>query len=106
MFRKSLLAVFGLVLALAFVTPEKAHAGVAFGVTIGGPVVVRPAYPDAYRYAYAPPIVYPPAYVYPRPYAYGPALYGRVYGRPYWNHERFERREYFEHRGHYGRDRR
>src|SRR5262249_22277576 len=34
MLKKSLLAVFGLALALAFVTPPKANAGVAIGVTI------------------------------------------------------------------------
>src|SRR5579864_9583059 len=67
MFKKSLFAVFGLALALAFATPEKAHAGVAIGVTVGGPVVVaRPAYP--YPYVYPRPVVYPPAYVYGRPY--------------------------------------
>jgi hypothetical protein len=98
MFKKSLFAVFGLALALAFATPEKAHAGVAIGVTLGGPVVVaRPAYP--YPYVYPRPIVYPPAYVYGRPYYRGPVYYGHVYARPYWRHEAFERHEYFEHRG-------
>jgi hypothetical protein len=98
MFKKSLFAVFGLALALAFATPEKAHAGVAIGVTVGGPVVVaRPAYP--YPYVYPRPVVYPPAYVYGRPYWYHGPYYSRVYARPYWGHERFERHEYFEHRG-------
>lgn len=100
MFKKSLFAVFGLALALAFATPEKAHAGVAIGVTVGGPVVVaRPAY--AYPYVYPRPYVYSPAYVYARPYRYrpGPAFYGPYYGRPYWRHEAFERHEYFEHGG-------
>lgn len=99
MFKKSLFAVFGLAVALAFATPEKAHAGVAIGVTVGGPVVVaRPAYP--YPYLYPRPVVYPPAYVYGRPYWYhGPVYYGHVYARPYWRHEAFERHEYIEHRG-------
>jgi hypothetical protein len=82
-------AVFGLAMALAFVTPEKAHAGVAIGVTVGGPVYVRPAYRP---YVYAPPVVYP------RPYVYGgPVVYGRYYyDRPYWRHEGCERHEAFE----------
>jgi hypothetical protein len=103
MLRKSLFAVFGLLLALAFVNPPKAHAGVAIGVTIGGPVYARPIYP--YGYAYVRPVPRP-VYVYPRPYVYpGPVVYGRVYGRPYWRGERFERHEYFEHRDHFDRDR-
>jgi hypothetical protein len=100
MFKKSLFAGFGLALALAFATPEKAHAGVAIGVTVGGPVVdERPAY--AYAYVYPRPYVYPPAYVYARPYWHrpGPTFYGPYYGRPYWRHEAFERHEYLEHRG-------
>ena len=103
MLKKSFLAVFGLLLALACVNPPKAHAGVAIGVAIGGPVYARPVYP--YGYAYVAPR---PVYVYPRPYAYAPAYYGRVYDRPYWRHERFERHEYYEHRydhGRYDRDR-
>jgi hypothetical protein len=96
MLKKSFLAVFGLLLALAFVNPPKAHAGVAIGVTIGGPVVyAHPAY--SYGYAYVAPR---PVYVYPRPYVYSrPYYYGRVYERPYWRHEGWERREHFEHRG-------
>ena|ERR1700756_1736164 len=101
MFKKSLFAGFGLLVALAFVNPPKAHAGVAIGVTIGGPVYTRPVYP--YPYGYVAPVP-PPVYVYPRPYVYGgPAVYGRVYARPYW-HERFERHEYYEHRDHFDRD--
>jgi hypothetical protein len=100
MVKKSLFAVFGLALALAFATPEKAHAGVAIGVTVGGPVVVaRPAYPYPYVYR---PVVVPRPYVYARPYWYrpGPVVYGRYYyGRPYWRHEAFERHEYWEHHG-------
>jgi hypothetical protein len=103
MLRKSLFAVFGLLLALAFVNPPKANAGVAIGVTVGGPVYARPIYP--YDYAYVRPVLRP-GYAYPRPYVYpGPVVYGRVYARPYWRGERFERHEYFEHRGHYDRER-
>ena len=88
MLKKSFLAVFGLLLAMAFVSPSKASAEVAIGVTIGGPIYARPVYPYAY------------AYVAPRPYVYPRAYY---YDRPYWRHERFERHEYYEHR--YDRDR-
>ena len=103
MFKKSLFAVFGLAMALAFVTPERAHAGVAIGVTVGGPVGVRPAYPYG--------SIYPPAYVYPRPYVYpGAVVYGGYYyRRPYWRHEAYERHEAFErhewreHHGYYDR---
>jgi len=84
--KKVLLAVFGLAMALTLATPEKAHAGVAIGVTVGGPVVVRPAYRP---YVYVPPIAY-----YPRPYVYGGPV---AYGRPYWRHEAFERHEWREH---------
>jgi hypothetical protein len=109
MLKKGLFVVFGLVMALAFVNPPKAHAGVAIGVTVGGPVYVRPAYPYAYVYYPRP---YPPVYVYPRPYVYrGPVVYGNFYHGPYghggrWEHERFERGEHFEHRGYYDHDRR
>ena len=103
MLKKTLFAVFGLAMVLAFATPEKAHAGVAIGVTVGGPVYVRPAYRP---YVYAPPVVYP------RPYFYGgPVVYGRYYhDRPYWHHGAFERHEAFEHHEwrehHWDRDRR
>jgi hypothetical protein len=99
MLRKALFAAFGLALVVAMVTPEKAHAGVVIGVTVGGPVVVRPAYP--YPYAYARPVPVPPPVLYARPYP-GPVFYGRCYARHYWRHEAFERHEYLEHRG-YGR---
>ena len=97
MLKKSVLAVFGLLLALAFVNPPKAHAEVAIGVTIGGPIYARPVYP--YGYVYVAPR---PAYVYPRSYAYAPVYYGRAYDRPYWR-GRYDRHEYYEHR--YDRDR-
>jgi hypothetical protein len=90
MLKKSFLAVFGLLAVLAFATPEKAHAGVVVGVTIGGPVYARPVY--AYPYAYVAPVPRP-TYVYPRP-----IVYRRIYNRPYWRHERNERHEYWEHR--------
>jgi hypothetical protein len=103
MLKKSFFAVFGLLLALAFVNPPKAHAGVAIGVAVGGPVYARPIYP--YGYAYVRPVPRP-VYAYPRPYVYpGPVVYGRVYGRPYWRGERFERHEYLEHRDRFDRDR-
>lgn len=96
MLKKSLLAVMGLAMALVFVNPPKANAGVAIGVTVGGPIYTRPVYPYAYT------VVRPvprPVYVYPRPYVYpAPVFYGRAY-RPYW-HERWERHEYREHREH------
>ena len=93
MLKKSFLAVFGLLLALAFVSPPKARAEVAIGVTIGGPVYARPAYSYGYVYLAPRPYVYSRGYVYPRAY----------YNRPDWRHERFERHEYYEHR--YDRDR-
>lgn len=96
MLKKSVLAVMGLAMALVFVNPPKANAGVAIGVTVGAPVYARPVYP--YPYAVVRPVPRP-VYVYPRPYVYpAPVFYGRVY-RPYWRHERWERHEYYEHRG-------
>ena len=100
MLKKSFLALFGLLAVLAFATPEKAHAGVAIGVTIGGPVYAHPVYPYSYPYVVRVPR---PVYVYPRPYGYRPVYYRRVYDRPYWRHERFERREYWEHHNRYRR---
>lgn len=97
MVKKNLLALFGLAVALAFATPLKANAQVSVGVTIGAPVYVHPVRP----YVYAAPVVVPRPYVYPRAYVYPrPIVYhGYCYRRPYWRHERFERREYREHRG-------
>ena len=104
MVKKNLLALFGLVLALAFATPQKAQAQVSVGVTIGTPVYVHPVRPYVYDpYVYAAPVVVPRPYVYPRAYVYPPVVYGGgYYRRPYWRHERFERREYWEHREHHG----
>ena len=98
MLKKSVAALFGLVFAMALITPTKANAEVAVGVGVGarpgyGYVVARPrpyVYVDPAPYmAYAPEYVYPPV-VYPsqvvtdvghaRPYAYryaGPHGYGR-----------------------------
>ena len=96
MLKKSLFAMFGLAVALMFASPAKAQ--VAIGVTVGAPVYVHPVYP----YAYVAPR---PVYVYPRPYVYpGPVYYGRVYDRPYWRHERWERHEYYEHHRDWDRD--
>jgi len=93
MLKKSLFAVIGLAMALMFVRP--ANAQVAIGVTVGAPVYVHPVYP--YPYAVVRPAPRP-VYVYPRPYVYpAPVYYGRVYDRPYWRHERWERHEYYEH---------
>jgi hypothetical protein len=110
MLKKNLWVLLGLALALAFVNPPKAHAGVVVGVTVGGPVCVRPVAP--YGYYYARPLPYPSPYVYPRAYVYpGPVVYGGFYRGGYWPHERFEHREferheYFEHHGDYDRGRR
>jgi hypothetical protein len=98
MVKKHLLALFGLVLALTFAVPQKAHAQVSVGVTIGAPVYVHPVRP----YVYAAPVVVPRPYVYPRAYVYSaPVVYRRYYRRPYWrDRERWERHERWEHRGH------
>ena len=100
MFRRTLVAMFGLGLALALLTPEKAHAGVAIGVTLGGPVLVRPAYP--YAYVYPRPVPVPAPVFYAPPYP-RPIFYRRCYARPYWRHRAFERHEYLERRGYYDR---
>jgi hypothetical protein len=95
MLKKSILALFGLVFAMALITPPKANAEVVVGVGVGA----RPAYgyvvarPRPYVYvAPAPYVAYAPGYVYP------PVVYrergwvGREYARPYaYRHE--ERRD-------------
>ena len=98
MLKKALFAVFGMALAVAMVTPEKAQAGVAIGVTVGGPVVVRPAYPYPYAYVYPRAVPVSPPALYARHYP-RPVFNGLGYARPYWRHEAFERHEYLEHRG-------
>jgi hypothetical protein len=90
MLKKTVAALFGLVFAMALITPPKANAEVVFGVGVGA----RPGYgyvaarPRPYGYvapapyvAYAPGYVYPPA-VYPGNVVVGVG-YGGWYGRPY-----------------------
>jgi hypothetical protein len=95
MLKKISFAVFGLVLALAFAAPQKARAEVAIGVTIGGPIYTRPVY--AYPYAYVAPVPRP-VYVYPRPYVYPRVVVYHRHYRPYWRHERYERRDWYRDR--------
>jgi len=71
MFKKTVLALFGLVFAMALVAPPKANAAVVVGVGVAsgpgyGYVVARPR-PYVYV-APAPYVAYGPGYVYP---AYG-----------------------------------
>jgi hypothetical protein len=91
MLKKTLLAMFGLVFAIALVAPPKANAAVVIGVGVGP----RPAYgfvvghPRPYGYApyvapapyaaYGPGYVYPP-YVYPGRVVVGYRPYGYRYG--------------------------
>lgn len=79
MLKKTVLALFGLVFAMALITPPKASAGVVVGVGVA-PFVPAPAYgyvvqPRPYVYVAPPYVAYAPRYVYP----------GRVFvaGRPY-----------------------
>jgi len=72
MVKKTVLALFGLVFAMALIVPAKANAEVVVGVGVGarpgyGVVVVHPR-PYAYV-APAPYVSYGPGYVYP-PYRY------------------------------------
>jgi hypothetical protein len=86
MLKKSVAMLFGLVFAMALITPPKANAEAVVGVGIGA----RPAYgyvvarPRPYVYvAPAPYVAYGPGYVYP-PVAYrGPVFAGRGYARSY-----------------------
>jgi hypothetical protein len=95
MLKKSVAVLFGLVFAMALITPPKANAEVVIKVGVGSPpaygyVVARP-----HPYGYitpAPYVSYAPGYVYP------PVVYrehgwvGREYARPYaYRHE--ERRD-------------
>jgi hypothetical protein len=86
MLKKSVLALFGLVFAMALITPPKANAEVVIGVGVGA----RPAYgyvvarPHAYGYiAPAPYVAYGPGYVYPPVVYREHAWVGREYARPY-----------------------
>ena len=95
MVRKSVAALFGLVFAVALITPPKANAEVVIGVGVGA----RPAYgyavvrPRPYVYvAPAPDAAYAPGYVYPPVVYREHAWVGREYARPYaYRHE--ERRD-------------
>jgi hypothetical protein len=91
MLKKSVAALFGLVFAMAFITPPRANAEVMIGVGVGahpayGYVVARP-----YTYGYiapAPYVAYGPGYVYPPAFYPGRAVVGVGYARPYgYRHE-------------------
>jgi hypothetical protein len=94
MIKKSVLALFGLIFAIALATPQKANAQVAFGIGVGpvgvnvGPGYYGP-YPNCY---YAPGYYYPNCAGYVAPYSVG-GYYGGFYGH----------RGYYGGRGYYGR---
>jgi hypothetical protein len=74
MLKKSVVMLFGLVFAVALITPPKANAEVVIGVGVGA----RPAY----GYVAARP--YPYGYIAPAPYLYpGNVVVGVGYARPY-----------------------
>jgi hypothetical protein len=102
MMKRSVLALFGLALALTIFSPSPAKAAVVIGVN-AGPVYARPAYGYVYvhprPYVYARPYAYAPAYVYPNVYGY----YGRFDRDRRWDRRDYAYREYQEHRG-YRRD--
>jgi hypothetical protein len=86
MLKKTVLALFGLVLAMALITPPKANAEVVIGVG----VAARPAYgfvvarPRPYVYvAPAPYVAYTPGNVYPYVYPQRVFVGGPRYARPY-----------------------
>ena len=86
MLKKSVAMLFGLVFAMALITPPKANAQVIVGVGVGA----RPAYgyvvarPRPYAYvAPAPYVTYGPGYVYPPVVYPGRVVVGVVYARPY-----------------------
>jgi hypothetical protein len=84
MLKKTVLAMFGLVFALALVAPPKANAAVVIGVGVAprpgyGYVVARPR-PYVYV-APAPFVAYAPGYV-ESPYVY-PRNFVTEYARPY-----------------------
>jgi hypothetical protein len=91
MLKKSLAALFGLVFAMALITPPKANAEVVVGLCVGarpafGVVVARPR-PYAYV-APAPYMAYAPGYVYPPVVYPGNVVVGLGYARPYaYRHE-------------------
>lgn len=84
MLKKLLIALFGLVLAVALIAPPKANAAVVIGVG------ARPAYgyvvarPHSYPYvAPAPYVAYAPGYVYPPAVYPGNVVIGMGYSRAY-----------------------
>jgi hypothetical protein len=86
MLKKSVAVLFGLVFAMALITPPKANAEVVIGLGVGA----RPAYgyvvarPRPYVYvAPAPYVAYSPGYVYPPVVYREHAGVGREYARPY-----------------------
>lgn len=98
MFKKTVLALFALLFAMALITPPKANAEVVIGVGVGarpgyGYVAVRPR-PYVYA-APAPYMAYAPGYVHP-PYFYpGRAFVGGPrYARPYYAYRYAGRRGY------------
>jgi hypothetical protein len=86
MLKKSLLALFGLVFAMALITPPKANAAVMFRVGVGPVAVFAPApfvvAPEPYV-APAPYVAYAPGYVYPPAVYPGNVVVGVGYARPY-----------------------
>jgi hypothetical protein len=98
MFKKTVVALFGLLFAMALITPPKANAEVGIGVG----VAARPAYgyiavrPRPYIYvAPAPYVAYAPAFVHP-PYPYSGRVFigGPGYARPYYAYRYAGRRGY------------
>ena len=90
MLKKTVLALFGLVFAMALITPPKANAQVVAGVGVA-PFVPRPSYgyvvvqPRPYVYVAPPPYVaHTPRDIYP-PYVVSGRVFvgGREYPRPY-----------------------
>jgi hypothetical protein len=86
MVKKSVPALFGLVFAMALITPPKANAEVVIGVGVGarpayGYVAARP-YPYGYV-APAPYVAYGQGYVYPPVVYPGRVVVGVGYARPY-----------------------
>src|SRR6266568_1336284 len=106
MMKKTVLALFGLVIAFALVAPPKANAQVAIGIGVGVP---RPAYgyvvaPPPYAYAPAPYVAYAPGYAYPYGYDfYVGRGYGYGYGRYGWHGGYGYRGRGFEGRGYEAR---
>jgi hypothetical protein len=94
--KKSIVALLGLLFAIALITPPKANAAVVIGVGpayVGiGRHYVRPyAYVAPAAYVPAPYVAYGPGYVYP-PYVYPRVIVGRGYGYGYYGHRGYWRR--------------